>query len=369
MVSEMIYLNLFSNPRYKSKKTANKNKCRKAILPFIIILGIFLSSCTSSSNEELKIHFLDVGQADCILIQGPTGKTMLIDAGNNGDSDRVVSYIHQLGITKIDVLIGTHPHEDHIGGLDAVIENFSIGTIYMPKVVHTTKTYEDVLTAIKSRGYKISSPTAGLVFNLGAADCTILAPVKPVDEDSVTFNNMSIVVKMVFGETSFLFQGDAEEIVESQILESNRNIKANLIKLGHHGSNTSSSYEYLKSVNPEIAIISVGEDNSYGHPHNDTLATLEKLNIDLHRTDESGTIIATSDGNNIILDKNKSTIQINAPPTLDNTQSIETLVYVTDTGSKYHVEGCSYLNENNRTIHLTDAKNLYEPCKVCNPPY
>ena len=281
----------------------------------------------------------------------------------------MVSTIRELGITKIDVLIGTHPHEDHIGGLDAVIDNFSIGTIYMPKIAHTTKTYEDVLTAIKNKGYKITSPLAPLAFDLGDADCTVLAPVALEGESTSNLNNLSIVIKMVFGDTSFLFQGDAEEIVESQILDSGVNIQADLIKLGHHGSNTSSSDEYLQAAGPDIAIISVGKGNSYGHPHEETLAILENLGIKIHRTDESGTIIVTSDGKNITIDKNESAVQVDAPPVVNEPEVVGTLVYVTDTGTKYHVTSCSYLKDNKRAVPLSDAIDQYEPCKICKPPY
>ncbi|RBP58208.1 beta-lactamase superfamily II metal-dependent hydrolase [Alkalibaculum bacchi] len=279
------------------------NKLLKTLIPIIIAFTAFAFNLfaddginTDVALGQVKIHFLDVGQADSILIQDASGQTMLIDAGNNGDSDLVVSYIRDLGIDHIDVLIGTHPHEDHIGGLDAVIENFDIGKIYMPKINHSSKTYEDVLIAIKNKGYKINTPQAGSTFDLGNAEYTILSPISKTYSDT---NNYSITVKLDYGEHSFLFMGDAEKIVENEIIEMGYPIQADLIKLGHHGSMYSSSDEFLDKVNPKYAIISVGEGNSYGHPDPEIMTKLEERGIKSYRTDEMGTIVVESDGSEV----------------------------------------------------------------------
>ena len=283
------------------------NKLLKTLIPIIIAIAAFAFNLFTDDGinkdvplGQVKIHFLDVGQADSILIQDASGQTMLIDAGNNGDSDLVVSYIRDLGIDHIDVLIGTHPHEDHIGGLDAVIENFDIGKIYMPKINHPSKTYEDVLIAIKNKGYKITAPQAGSTFDLGNAEYTILSPISKTYSDT---NNYSITVKLDYGANSFLFMGDAEKIAENEIIEMGYPIQADLIKLGHHGSMYSSSDEFLDKVNPKYAIISVGEGNSYGHPDPEVMTKLEERGIKSYRTDEMGTIVVESDGSQIKIEK------------------------------------------------------------------
>ncbi len=249
----------------------------------------------SALNGNLKVHFINVGQADSILIEQGS-KYMLIDAGNNGDGKLVKNYLLNEGITKLDYVIGTHPHEDHIGGLDYVINDFKIGKIYLPKVTSTTKTFQDVVTAMKNKGMKATVPKPGETFNLGSAKCTILAPNGSGYED---LNNYSVVVKLEFGSNSFLFTGDAEEISEKEMLSKGFNVKADLLKVGHHGSRSSTSDEFLSKVNPKYAVISCEIGNDYGHPHKETMDKLKNKNIPVYRTDELGTIIATSDGKTI----------------------------------------------------------------------
>jgi len=180
---------------------------------------------------ELKIHFIDVGQADSILIEN-NGEAMLIDAGNNSDSDLVINYIKDNNIKNIKYAIGTHPHEDHIGGLDKVIDNFQIKTLYMPKATATTKTFKDVVTSAKNKGLSFTAPKIGEVFNLGGATCTILAPNSESYEE---VNDNSIVIRLQYGDTSFLFTGDAEELSEDEILNQGFDVKSTVLKVGHHG--------------------------------------------------------------------------------------------------------------------------------------
>lgn len=246
---------------------------------------------TQLENEDLKIYYLNVGQADSILIQNQN-KNMLIDAGNNGDGDNIVKYLKELQINKIDILVGTHPHEDHIGGLDDIINSFEIGTIYMPKVATTTKTFEDVLDAIESKELKVTTPEIDSEFSLGDLKFKILW----TSDDEDNLNSSSIVLKMTFDELSYIFAGDAEAAEEKEIIKSGYNIEAQVLKLGHHGSSTSSSEEFWDKVSPSIAIIMTGEGNSYGHPHKEVLERLEARNIKVYRTDTDGTILITSDG-------------------------------------------------------------------------
>ncbi len=239
----------------------------------------------SETKQNLKVYFFDVGQADSILVMNE-GQTMLIDAGNNDDGEMLVQNLKTLGIDKIDYLIGTHPHEDHIGGLDDIIKNFEIGTIYMPKVQTNTKTFEDVLDAISEKDLKVTTPKVKDTFQVGQAECQILS----VDNKAENLNLASIVIQMKFDDMTYLFTGDAEKEVEEKILKDNKELKVNILKVGHHGSETSSSERFIQTVAPEISIISVGKDNSYGHPHQEILDRLEEADSKIYRTDEVGNV-------------------------------------------------------------------------------
>ena len=243
------------------------------------------------AQEDLLIDFIDVGQADSILIRNQD-KVMLIDAGTNEAGKTVVNYLETLGITKIDYLIGTHPHEDHIGGLDDVINNFDIGQIYMPKIETTTKTFEDVLDAIENKNLTVTAPNKGDKIELGQAKGEFMT--EPIlDEDNL--NVSSLVLRLEFGNTSYLFMGDAEKENEETI----RWPKTDVLKVGHHGSSTSSSESFLEQVQPKYAIIMAGKDNSYGLPTQETIDKLNNIGSEIYRTDEDGTIQMTSDGNTI----------------------------------------------------------------------
>ncbi|MGD9678308.1 MAG: ComEC/Rec2 family competence protein [Vulcanibacillus sp.] len=281
----------------KSENETNESEAIKEINNDTVITG------------NLEVHFIDVGQADSILIKTDSD-SMLIDAGNNGDSDLVVDYIKSQGIDDLDYVIGTHPHEDHIGGLDAVINSFEISKVLMPKQISTTKTFEDVLTSIQNKGLKITTPKVGATYNLGQAEWTILAPNQEQYDET---NNSSIVIRLEYDNNSFIFTGDAEEASELEILKTTGNLKSNVLKAGHHGSSSSTSVDFLNKVNPTYAVISVGLDNSYGHPNSEIIERLTNKNIEILRTDELGTIILTSDGNNISYTANKSNVVANKP--------------------------------------------------------
>ena len=286
----------------------------------------FKSVSTAISNTQkaeptpiLKVHYLDVGQADCILIQTPSKKNMLIDAGNNEDSATILSYLKALNIKKIDILIGTHPHEDHIGSMDTVIKSFDIGAIYMPKVSTTTKTFEDVLLAIKAKGLKVTTATAGIKIEIDPKlRIEMLAPNSSKYDD---LNNYSAAIKVIYGKTSFLFDGDAEDISEKEMLAKNYDLKADVLKIGHHGSNSSTTPAFLKAVSPKYAIISVGKGNDYGHPTKATIDKLASAKVQVYRTDLNGTIIATSNGDTITFDKKTSVVKPKAQPANTETKT------------------------------------------------
>jgi competence protein ComEC len=272
-------------------------------LSIVLLITLILSSFTLASPAPLSIHFVDVGQADCILVHTPGGHNMLVDAGNNADADAVTTYLSRQGVKKVDVLVGTHPHEDHIGGLDVVIKQFQTGKIYMPKVSTNTKTFRDVLLAIKDKGLKISSPIPGNTIDLDpAVQVKALAPNSSKYED---LNNYSIVLKVIYGKTSFLLTGDAERESEKEMLAKGYDLKVDLLKVGHHGSSSSTSAAFLRAVAPKYAIISVGADNKYGHPSQTTIKRLQRAGVKIYRTDINGTIVATSDGNKISIKSQK----------------------------------------------------------------
>lgn len=249
---------------------------------------------TEKLDTELIVHFLDVGQGDSIFIELPNNKSMIIDAGEDKYSSKIIDYIKNLGYDKIDYVIGTHPHADHIGGLGKVIEEFDIGTIYMPKVIHNSKTYENLLTTILNKNLKIKTAIAGLeIINEENLNASIVAP---NSTKYSSLNNYSIVLKLVYGNTSYIFTGDAEELSENEIT---LDIKSDVLKVGHHGSNTSTSEKFLSEVAPKYAIISVGDNNSYNHPSDSTIKKLKKYTNNIYRTDLNGTIIIKSDGENL----------------------------------------------------------------------
>lgn len=280
------------------------------VLVVIGILGLNyenLNSFLETENDtnslpvkgNLNIYFIDVGQADSILITN-NDSSMLIDAGNNEDGEYVVDFIKEKGITKLDYVVGTHPHEDHIGGLDNVINSdLEIGNIYMPKIETTTKTFEDVIDAIQNKGLSVIAPKKGDSFKLGNTSLEVMTD-SILDENNLNLSSITLYLK--YGNNSFLFMGDAEEKNE----ETRNWPKVDLLKVGHHGSDTSSSDNFLSEAKPTYSIIMAGEGNSYGLPTQEILNKLTSIGSTIYRTDLNGTITAISDGEKIDISTSKN---------------------------------------------------------------
>lgn len=334
----------------------------------------------NGSNEitDFEAHFIDVGQGDCILLRSE-GESMLIDAGNNKDGDAVVQYLKNAGITSLDYIVGTHPDADHIGGLDVVINSLQIGKVYMPKKEHTTKTFEDVLLAVQNKGLKITAPKVGDMIQLGSASIMVMGPAVTYEDN----NNNSIVLKVVHGKNSFLLTGDAELEAELDELSSGMDLSATVLKVGHHGSHSSTSKDFLEAVHPTYAVISCGVDNSYGHPHIETLNYLNEGQVEVYRTDLSQTIIMTSNGKEIDIETNapsaigsesggsRDTTDVKKEETKKEDSSGNGSYIGNSNSKKFHIPTCNALPaEKNRVYFSTRneaIQNNYAPCGKCNP--
>lgn len=292
------------------KLNMKKNKTLISFLSFAaIILYTLLSNdeitiekeenkkTDSNNTDVVKVEYIDVGQADAILIENDK-KYMLIDAGNNEDGDLLVNYFKDKNITDFEYVVATHPHEDHIGGMDNIIKNFNIKNYYMPDCYTTTKTFEELLDALEEKNLSFETPDIDSEFLLGDA----LFKVLYTGTDKRDLNNTSIVLRMTYKDVSFMFTGDATNTTEKKILA--KDLQSDVLKVGHHGSQYSTSDEFLDKVNPKYAIISVGTGNVYDHPKDITLNKLK--GIEVHRTDKEGTIRVISDGKNIDIETFKT---------------------------------------------------------------
>lgn len=274
----------------------------KKIITFILSLGLLFAIIYSPDmvakelKMDLEVHFIDVGQGDSILIKND-GENMLIDGGTRSSSEIVVNYLIEQDVEDLKYVVGTHPHEDHIGGLIDVLDNFNVENIMLPNILNNTRVFEDLLDAIEREELKIKKPVPLDTIGLGNAKLTVLAP---NSEKYSLVNDYSIVLKLEHGDNSFLFTGDAEKKSEKEMIEAHKSIlKADILKAGHHGSDTSSGPEFLDLVDPEYAIISLGDENIYGHPNKSVLEGFDDRNIKVYRTDKDGNIVVKSDGENI----------------------------------------------------------------------
>ena len=267
----------------------------------------FTEEPSSTHENDLAVHFVDVGQGDCIFVQTPTGESLLIDAGERGNEQTVVSYIEEYGDDTLEYVIATHPHSDHIGSLDDAIRAYAVQNVLMPRVTEsntpTSSAYINFLAAVKQSKAKAIAAKPGYTFSLGKGTCTVLGPI----EQSDSLNNISVVLRLDWGETSFLFTGDAEKAEEKTILNSKyaEFLDVDVLKMGHHGSRTSSTASFLKAVTPDYCVISCGTGNDYGHPHQETLQKLDKLSTEVLRTDLSGSIRFYSNGTTLSVESDR----------------------------------------------------------------
>jgi len=268
------------------------------------------ASAQIASGKQAMIYYLDVGQGDSELIRLPGGENILIDTGTGETADKLVSLLQELGVKRVDHLIATHPHEDHIGGMESVVRKIPVGKIYMPKVadkqIPTTRTYEGLIDAISDKKLKITQAKAGMTIPLsGQAKLELLAPNGTRYDD---LNNYSVVAKLTYGQKTFLFTGDAEKLSEKEMLNKNYDLKCDVLKCGHHGSSSSTSAAFLKAVSPQFAVISCGLNNDYGHPNKEVLSRLQKAGVKVYRTDLQGTILARCDGRSITFETGQKSL-------------------------------------------------------------
>lgn len=312
----------------------------------------------AAAGSDLKVHFIDVGQGDSTLIE-QSGHFMLVDAGEQDQGEAVVSYLKKQGVKKLDYVIGTHPHSDHIGGLEAVIREFDVQKVMLPEKEHTTKIYERLLDAIADKDLKITLPKVGDSYVLGDASFRIIAPNRDYGDN---LNNWSVGIRLAYGKNSFVLCGDAEKESEEDMIAGGLNLKADVLKLSHHGSSTSSSEPFMDLVDPDYAVISCGKNNDYGHPHKEILDMLNKRSIQTFRTDELGTVVAVSDGTRVSISGIRTTASISRE-------------YVINTNTKkFHLPECksaaSMKKENRKTYTGTREELIrmgYEPCQSCSP--
>lgn len=322
--------------------------------------------------QELKVHFLDVGQGDSTFIELPNGETMLIDAGEREYGDNVVTYIYSHGYDTLDYVVATHPHSDHIGGMADIINTFNVDNFYMTSGITTTQTFDNLLTALENSQAAVHEVMAGdIILDERDLLVEVVAPKEIADD----LNNNSVVIKLTYGDNKFLFTGDAEKSEEDGIWT---NIKCDVLKVGHHGSNTSSTANFLKKVEPTYVVISCGVGNSYGHPDNKVLKRLDERNISVYRTDLQGTIVFCSDGK--IISTDKSSAQYITPVTTSTTQNVSepteehnsSVTYVLNTNTKkIHYPDCSSVNQiKDKNKAYTDdfdkaVAEGYVPCHIC----
>ena len=354
---------------------ARRNRRSSWVLPFLVIMFTLSLAYVLFSRQEravqpveeggsFQIHFIDVGQADAALVICD-GHYMLIDGGNAEDSDLVYAYLERHGAKHLDYMVASHAHEDHIGGLSGALNYAAVDTAFCPVTEYSSKVFQNMVKYLGEQGKSLTVPAPGDKFSLGSAQVEILGPVKEYDDT----NDTSIVLRIDYGETSFLFTGDMETGAERDLLDSGADVRATVLKAGHHGSDTSTSYQFLRAVMPQYTVISVGEGNSYGHPSDEVLSRFRDAGTEVYRTDMQGHVIAESDGKTVTFRTEKE-----ADTATNPTGNSALQTYIGNTNSKkFHLPDCTSvksIQDANRVDFETRLDAVlagYEPCGRCKP--
>lgn len=342
---------------------------KRCSLLFILIIALFITACSTGNtvkeasmlptSESALFHFIDVGQGDCILIQD-TDTNILIDAGTTESGSAICAYLENLGINYLDCFIGTHPHEDHLGGAAAVLSEFKVGKVYLNGETSNSYFFERLVDTLLNGNITPNIPEFNSVYQFGNFGVEFLSPT--IDFENT--NNNSLVTMVSYGNIKALFTGDSERPVEAELVKSGVSLNADILKTGHHGSRNASSDEFLMAVNPRVAVIQCGKDNSYGHPHIEVLERLERLSIPVLRTDETGSVVLRTDGTSILNASGEE---------FEKRENITAeITYIGNKKSKvYHSEACKNLpSEKNQVLFSTpeDAEKMhFTPCGNCMP--
>ena len=315
------------------------------------------------AGDGLTVYFIDVGQADCALLECD-GAYMIIDGGNRDDGQLVISYLEQQGVEELAYVVCSHAHEDHVGGLPAVLAVYPTGAVYAPTKTYASNVFDDFVYYADQQRLEITIPAPGDVLSLGGAEITVLGPVKSYAET----NDTSIVLRVEYGATSFLFTGDMETTAENDMLDywnSDPDLfRVDVLKVGHHGSNTSTGYRFLHEVDPAYGVISCGVDNTYGHPHDEPMSRLNQAGVTIFRTDEMNTVVAYTDGTEVSFTWDNQSVNP------ENAEPAEAPVFVGNKNSKtFHSEQCKNLPaEKNQVLfdsYEAASEAGFAPCGSC----
>ena len=350
---------------------------KSGVLLILISVAFSLVSCNRENKNKkdslntLFVSFIDVGQGDSILLECDE-EAMLIDAGENDKGDVVINYLNSRKIDKLKYAVGTHPHSDHIGGMDTVMEEVPVDSFIYPSCDYETKTWNDVLDAANDNKSKLIKASSNKSYSLGDATFTIYAP----QNDSIysDCNNYSVVIRLTHGDASFLFTGDAEAVSEKEMIKCGYYLKSDVLKVGHHGSRYSSCEQFLDAVQPEYAVIPCGKDNEYGHPHIETMNRLNDRNIAVYRTDQNGTVVFTSDGKNINVEKGTEYVFKSKKTEYTSVTASGETVYIGNKNSLvFHKANCNSVKAMNleNKVYFDSRDDAvakgYRSCGSCRP--